>query len=65
MLLLLYIDSVLDCALVMSPAYGITNALIINAYTASDDPTQQRNNVIIALGVIRGLVAYWNAQSPF
>ena len=45
--------------------YGIANAIVIHAYYSSNDPIKQQQNVVVALGVLRGIVAYLNTMAPY
>ena len=45
--------------------YYVANSLVINAYLASDDPARQQENVVIALGLLRGIVSYLNIIAPY
>ena len=45
--------------------YGITNMIIIEAYCSSTDPSEQEKNVVIALGILRGILAYLNQAAPY
>ena len=45
--------------------YGIANAMVITAYYSSEEPAQQQMNVVVVLGLLRGIVAYLNAMAPY
>ena len=45
--------------------YAIANQIIISAYNLSDDPAQQQQYVVIALGVLRGIVASLDIRAPY
>lgn len=45
--------------------YGITNAIIIQVYNASEDEATRAQNVITALGIIRAIVYLLDQQAPY
>ena len=45
--------------------YYIANRVVIEAYLAADTPEEQQENVITALGVLRGIIAMLNDWVPY
>ena len=45
--------------------YYMANALVIDAFLASDDSLQRQMNVVTALGILRGIVEFLNQYAPY